>query len=737
MVQSSRLEVYDMRVVEISSKIYKYSFGDPINTASVVVGPGIPLNGKAMDYFKVSCDSSIVLEYCMDPQTIIYGLGENQRGINKRGGLYHSYCSDDALHTPDKKSLYGAHNFFMVNGASRFGVFVDFPGRVAFDVGFTDKDILKISIYGNAADIYVIEEEDLRSIVKSFRSLTGMAYVPPKWAFGYQQSRWSYADKGEVEALAEGFLRHDIPCDAIYLDIDYMKDFKDFTIDSARFPDFPDFVDSMKKKGFRLVPIIDAGVKIEEGYDIYEEGVEKGFFCRDKNNNPFIAAVWPGKVHFPDFLNTEARKWFGSKYKLLIDCGIEGFWNDMNEPAIFYTDQGLNAAIEKAKSAEGKNLGVYDFFELKDSFRTVSNNPRDYCSFYHDFDGIIIEHEKVHNLYGFYMTVAAAEGLEAAAPGKRFLLFSRASCIGMHRYAGIWTGDNFSWWEHLLLNIKMMPSINMCGFLYCGADTGGFSGDVNSELLIRWMQFSIFTPLFRNHSALGTRQQEPFAFDEDTTGIIRDAIKLRYALVPYIYSEFMKAVIKNDMYFVPLSFEYEDAASKAAEDQLLLGDSVMLCPVYTENARGRYVWLPEDMLLWRIKGYENGNYGILKSGHHYIEAGLDEIPIFIRKNRMLVIGRHAKNIQGLNNEEIKVIAFVEDKSEYVLYDDDGSTNGYKEGKYSEISIFIEKTERSFDISIKARGDLKTKKFIFEIVDINGIVAKKTIDAVDFERIENK
>ncbi|MHB1391896.1 MAG: TIM-barrel domain-containing protein [Clostridia bacterium] len=720
-----------MRVFEINKEVYRYSFGNPICTYSVVADEGTPVESRPMDYYEVSCGSSITLRYFMNSKTVVYGLGENQRGMDKRGGLYHSYCSDDSIHTPDKKSLYGAHNFLLMDGLENFGVFVDFPGRVIFDVGFTHKDILEVTICGNDTDIYIIKGESSRNIVRSFISLIGAAYVPPKWAFGYQQSRWSYADAEEVKTLAEKFLCHDIPCDAINLDIDYMEDFKDFTIDRDKFPDFSGFVRSIKEMGFRLVPIIDAGVKIEKDYVIYVEGLEKGFFCIDQNNDPFVAAVWPGKVHFPDFLNSKARKWFGSKYKLLTDCGIEGFWNDMNEPAIFYTERGLKSAIEKAKAAEGKNLDVYDFFELSSAFERISNNQEDYCSFFHDSDGTILEHNKVHNLYGYYMTLAAAEGLEAIAPNKRFLLFSRASCIGMHRYSGIWTGDNHSWWEHLLLNIKMMPSINMCGFLYCGADIGGFSSDANSELLIRWMQFGIFTPLFRNHSALGTRRQEPFAFDEETTDILRNIIRLRYALVPYLYSEYMKAAIKGDMYFIPLSFEYRDEVSKRVEDQLLVGDSLMLCPVYSGNTRGRYVWLPEDMLLWRASDYNTREYEVVKAEHQYIEVGLTEVPIFIRKNRMLVIGRHAANIDSIDTGELHVIAFVAEKAEYSLYDDDGSTYDYRKGFSSELYISIEKKEQLPKIEVRVTGATQVKKLNFEIVGLDGSMTVAVIQAENF------
>ncbi|QEK11511.1 DUF5110 domain-containing protein [Crassaminicella thermophila] len=712
-----------MIIYEINKDVIKYRFGNPICT-DAVVKEGIEIKNNDLA-FKICEEENIKLRYKMNPDDTIYGLGENQRGINKRGGIYESFCSDDPLHTPDKKSLYGAHNFLIIDGSERFGVFVDYPGKVTFDIGFTNKDFLEIYVDDCNADIYIIKGNELRDIVKNFLNIIGEGYVPPKWAFGYQQCRWSYVNSTEVEEIANNFLKHDIPCDTIYLDIDYMEDFKDFTVSKERFPNFKNFVQKMKEKGFRLIPIIDAGVKIEKNYTVYEEGIKNNFFCVDKNGAPFVAAVWPGRVHFPDFLNPDVRRWFGRKYKVLIECGIEGFWNDMNEPAIFYTDRGLKNAIEHAKKSEDENLDIYTFFSLKDSFVNLSNSINDYKSFYHRIDGEFVNHYKVHNLYGYNMTRAAAEGFEEIAPNKRFLLFSRSSYIGMHRYSGIWTGDNHSWWEHILLNIKMMPSLNMCGFLYSGADTGGFNGDANAQLIIRWSQFSLFTPLFRNHSAMGTRNQEPFSFDKDSINIIKSAINLRYALIPYIYSEYMKAIINKDMYFLPLSFIYDDNMSKKVEDQLLVGDSLMISPIYEENAQGRYVYLPEDMLLWKVDDYKNRSYQVVRKGHMYLDVSFREVPIFIRKNKMLVLGKASKNVESLDNEELYVIAFVTDKAKYIYYDDDGKSYDYKKGNYSEIFIEIEKSDKDYHIRIDNRGNEAVKKLHFEIVDINGNLVKLT------------
>jgi alpha-glucosidase len=266
----------------------------------------------------------------------------------------------------------------------------------------------------------------------------------------------------------------------------------------------------------------------------------------------------------------------------------------------------------------------------------------------------------------------------------------------------------------------------MCGFLYSGADTGGFNGDANAELIIRWSQFSLFTPLFRNHSAMGTRSQEPFAFDEESKNIIKNTIKLRYALIPYIYSEYMKAVINKDIYFSPLSFEYDDEMSKRVENQLLVGDSLMISPVYEENAKGRNVYLPEDMLLWKVEDYNDRNYQVLKKGHRYLDVDFREIPICIRKNKMLVLGKSANNVESIENDEVHVIAFVTNEAKYSYYDDDGKSYDYKEGKYSEIVIEIEKKNEEYHIKIDPRGNKKVEKLHFEIIDREGKVTKRTI-----------
>lgn len=715
-----------MRAFKIINGVNKYVFGKPINTEAVNI-EGEEIKKDSLECFSIEYKDKFSLVYKMGKDDMVFGLGENQRGINKRGGIYESFCSDDPRHTENKKSLYGAHNFTIIDGKDKFGVFVDFPGKVTFDVGFTDKDKYKITIENSNVKIFIITGKSIKGITKKFLKIIGRSYIPPKWAFGYQQSRWSYENQNVVSDIAEKFIENKIPCDAIYLDIDYMERYKDFTVDSNTFPNFKEFIERMKDKGFRLIPIIDAGVKIEKGYDVYEEGIDNNYFCTDKNGKPFVVAVWPGRCHFPDFLNKNTRLWFGLKYKVLTDLGIEGFWNDMNEPAIFYTNRGLKEAVDLAKKLEKENLDINFCFELKDKFHNMSNNIVDYKSFYHNKDESKINHYDVHNLFGYNMTRSAGEGLKIIEPNKRFLLFSRSSYVGMHRYSGIWTGDNSSWWQHILLNIKMMPSLNMCGFLYIGADTGGFSSDANAEIVTRWTQFSVFTPLFRNHSAKGTRRQEPFAFDDETTNVIKNAIDLRYALIPYIYSEYMKAALNNDVYFSPLIFEYDDEISRRVEDQLLVGDSLMISPIYQENSRERYVYLPEDMLLWKVKGYKDRNCEVIKKGHKYLDIDIDEIPIFIRKNKMIVIGKTAQNVDSIDNKKLDVLAFVTDKAEYRYYDDDGKTYDFENQNFSEIVICITKNESEYDVDVKVNGPQLINKLNFEIVNGCGDKFKKSIN----------
>ncbi len=620
----------------------------------------------------------------MQEEDIVYGLGEANRGINKRGYCYISDCADDPNHTEDKLSLYGAHNFILVSGRETFGLFVDYPGKLTFDIGYDCPDLLTVSCARADLDLYVLEGESPADIVKQFRKMIGRSYIPPKFALGFGQSRWGYKTKEDFVRVAENYRKNHLPIDMIYMDIDYMEEYKDFTVNQEEFGEFSAFVEAMKEKNIRLVPIIDAGVKIEEGYPVYEEGIAQGYFCVREDKTPFTAAVWPGYTHFPDVLNPKARAWFGEKYRFLTDMGIEGFWNDMNEPAIFYTPEGIEEAkgMMKAFLADQETDARWDttlgekvtFLQLRGQLEELSNRKKDYEQFYHQVDGKLIRHDQVHNLFGYNMTRAAGEGFAVIDPEKRFLMFSRSSYIGMHRYGGIWMGDNKSWWSHILLNIKMLPSLNMCGFLYIGADLGGFGANTSRDLLLRWLALGVFTPLMRNHAAIGTREQECYQFGNMDD--FRHILGVRYRLIPYLYSELMKAALEDELYFRPLAFDYpEDKMAAQVEDQLLLGRECMIAPVYTQNAAGRYVYLPERMKF--IKFLPDGTMfeEVLEKGHHYVEIALNEVPLFIRGGKCIPVADAAECVEALDMGTVKLLGFA--GASYRMYDDDGVHKDYE------------------------------------------------------------
>lgn len=646
--ESERRNFFDKAVMDIALEPYGGITWDRPDDAD---------EGNAMQY-RVEMSDSIV----------VYGLGENVRGINKRGWVYESKCSDDPNHTESKRSLYGAHNFIIIADTDHpeksKGLFIDYPGRVIFDIGYLDKNELVITVCNENFTAYEITSEKdsesdesrnyLYSIVRQFRHIIGKSYIPPRWAFGYQQCRWSYMSADEVSDVVDNYRKRNIPIDAVYLDIDYMERYKDFTVNNETFPEFAGFVKEMHDKHIHLVPIIDAGVKIEDGYDTYEEGKRNGYFCKEADGGDFVAGVWPGRVHFPDVLNADARKWFGHGYKVLLDAGIDGFWNDMNEPAIFYSEKHLKEVFDKIDEYKGRNLDIQSFFEFKGTVEGVSNNLGDYERFYHRAtqpEGeVVVRHDHVHNLYGYNMTRAASESFKELAPDKDILMFSRASYIGMHRYGGIWTGDNHSWWSHILLCLKMLPSLNMCGFMYVGSDIGGFNDNATEELLMRWVGLGVFVPLMRNHAAAGTRYQELYRFTD--TDAFKNIVSIRYALIPYLWDAYKKAVEDDTLMYKPLGFEHpDDKVAVATEDQLYVGDDIMICPVYTQNAIGRYVYLPEPMTMVRMKSSDEYALEKYDAGHYFVEIAAQEIVFFIRDGHEIPLYKSAEYADAVFENE--------------------------------------------------------------------------------------
>lgn len=661
--------------------IQRFSFGHPFPTQSVVLS--LPAESGPVPFLT---PDSTGWRFTLSEQAAVYGLGEMPRGINKRGWHYITNNTDESRHSEDKLSFYGAHNFLLVrDGSTCFGLFVDFPGKVYYDIGYTRHDLFSFHTETPDYDLYLLSGGNENAICKEFRTLIGRSYIPPKWAFGLAQSRWGYKTEEDVREVARQYKEHDLPLDMICMDIEYMQDYADFTVNKERFPDLAKLSADLKAQGIRLVPIIDAGVRVDPNDSTCTEGLEKGYFCKKADGTPFVAAVWPGKAYFADFLRPEVREWFGHKYKALTDCGIEGFWNDMNEPSLFYSPERLRAFLnDMAALREKDNIEQEEFFlRVVGGAMGLMNSPADYASFYHEADGRKVRHDQVHNLYGGSMTRAAGEAFADLRPGQRTLLYSRSSFIGSHRYGGIWLGDNNSSWAQLLANIQMMPSVQMCGFLYSGADLCGFSSDTTPDLALRWLEFGLLTPLMRNHSAVGTRMQEYYRFPE-VLPAVRNMIRLRYALLPYLYSEFMKAALENTSYFRPLAFDYpDDPDAREVEDQLLLGEGLMAAPAYVQNAHGRHVYLPEPMKLLRLRAVDDYDEEILPAGHHYIRCALDEVLLFLRPGHIVPVAQPANSTSELDDASLTLWSFLPDgeSAEYRMYRDDGVTTEYEKKEH--------------------------------------------------------
>ncbi len=627
--------------------VTQYIYGVPVETFAAVKEVE---HGKELPYF--SWEKDMTFTCPLGKEDIVYGLGETMRGINKRGARYISFNYDDSRHRDDMPSMYGSHNFIVVDGEKTFGAFFDTPAKVVFDIDSAGDGLLSVACESSDLRLYIVEGGSAYSVVKEFLGIIGRSFLPPLWAFGYGQSRWGYKTARDISRVAAKHREAGIPLDYICLDIDYMDRYIDFTVHKRRFPKMAAYVKMMLEQGLHLVPIVDAGIKVEPGNAVYEEGVEKGCFCKNQDGRDFQAEVWPGMTHFPDFMRETVRAWFGSQYRFYTELGLEGFWNDMNEPAIFSTESRKKNAPPDAERGDpdqpGRHIADYkDFFHRLDDGRRISNY-------------------KVHNVYGAMMTKASGEGLEKLLD-KRYLLFSRSSYIGAHRYGGIWTGDNESSWRMLRQNVYHMPSLNMCGFLYSGADTGGFGGNTSRELLLRWLAFSVFTPLMRNHSAIGTRKQECYRFrgTEDFQSII----SLRYRLLPYLFSEYMKAALRQDMLIRPLAFDYpDDEKARRIEDQLMVGEGIMIAPILEKGVKGRIVYLPEPMTEVR---YSGGSFTCMDvgAGERTAMAPLNTVVFYIRRGKLVPVGKAVSNTAEMDLLDVELLG---SGTSYEQYVDDGS-----------------------------------------------------------------
>lgn len=591
----------------------------------------------------------IYVSKVMENDMYFYGLGERTGSLNKKGYHYRNWNTDDPTpHGETYAQLYKSIPFLItLKGGEACGIFFDNHFESHFDMGKENSNYYYFGAVDGNLDYYFMYGPTIKEVVNKYTNLTGKTPLPQLWTLGYQQCRWSYAPQERAMEIAKCFREKDIPCDTIYLDIDYMDGFRVFTWDNKKFENPKEFLQQLKEMGFKVVTIIDPGVKVDKGYRIYDEGLKEGYFATDKDGIVYKNSVWPGDSVFPDFMNSNTREWWAGNQKIMMDLGVSGIWNDMNEPASFNGP-------------------------LPDD--VVFNN-----------DGTLVTHKEIHNVYGHMMDKATYEGIKSAT-NKRPFVVTRACYAGSQKYATVWTGDNQSTWEHLRMSLPMLMNLGLSGMAFCGTDVGGFGHDCTPELLSRWVQVGAFTPLFRNHSTIGSREQEPWAFDKTTEDINRKYIKLRYKLIPYLYDMMYKCEETGEPIIRPLLFNYQnDRKTYEINDEFNFGDSILVAPVVEQGARHKLVYLPEGdnwIDYWTGEEYKGGQY-IIK------EAPLDICPIFVKSLSIIPVGKE-QNYVGENNDDILTLNIYLGKekgeSTYTHILDDGESFDYKNGKLNKYII---------------------------------------------------
>ena len=586
------------------------------------------------------------------PDEHIFGLGERATPWNRRWRTHTLWNTDPSVYASgDDPINLNIPAYVSVHGATTpqkagvsYLVFYDNPTYAAFDLGGTTPEVADHRFEGGELCYYFIGGSVPR-LLERYTELTGRHPLPPLWMLGYQQSRWSYSTEQRVRQLAQDFRDHEVPCDAIHLDIDYMDGYRDFTWDKARFPNPAQLAADLQKQGIKLITIIDTGVKKDPSYAVYREGIEGDHFCTLPDGSIVHAPVWPGLCAFPDFTAAKTRNWWGEQYKALIQAGIAGFWNDMNEPAAFSHAGGAT---------------------LPDPTR-------------HHLEGQKGDHRGVHNVYGMQMVRASQEGIQKLSPDKRPVVITRSGWAGVQRYAFSWTGDNRSTWESMRLTIPMVLGLGLSGVGFTGPDTGGFAGEPSGELFTRWIAMSTFMPFFRAHTILGSPDQEPWSYGEPYLSINRRFIQLRYELLPYFYT----AAWQMSTYGWPMIrpawwHDQDNPALWDIDDAFLCGDAFMVAPVGEPDATSRSVTLPSGN--W----YDFWTNRIRKGNTPFEQfAPLETLPLFVREGTVLPLGEFGPSVEQRKQKFLRLhvypLAQAGEATSY-LYEDAGEGLAYQRGE---------------------------------------------------------
>ncbi|MBA4313391.1 MAG: hypothetical protein C0417_12275 [Chlorobiaceae bacterium] len=601
-----------------------------------------------------------------------FGFGEKSGSLNKKGKSFCNWNTDIPAYKADTDPLYQTIPFFYgIRNGSTYGIFFDNTFYSHFDMGKENPNQYSFGATGGELNYYFIYGPTPKIVSDKFSKLIGTTPLPPKWSIGYQQCRWSYYPESKVKEIASTFRDKNIPCDAIYLDIHYMDGYRCFTWDKERFPDPTKMVSDLSKDGFKIVVIIDPGIKKDSTYWVYQEGMNGDHFVKYPDGKYFTGTVWPGECVFPDFIDTKARDWWGSLYKELLDNGIKGFWNDMNEPSVF-------------------------------------NGPKKTFALdvLHNRDGSISDHRKNHNVYGMQMARGTYEGLLKHKPEERPFVLTRANYVGGQRYAAAWTGDNISSWEHLEMAVPMCLNLSISGQPFVGTDIGGFVGSPSGELYTRWLQLGVFTPLMRTHTEINSKDQEPWSYGSELESINKKSIELRYKLLPYIYTQFYKASIDGTPIMRPIFFDYpNDIETYWSEKEFLFGDAFLVAPVLWEGAKKRELKLPagEWYDYWTDEKIVGPKYIT-------VEAPIDKIPLFVKAGSIVPTQQIVQYTDQAPIDPLTLDIYPSDEASTIIYEDDGKSFNYKTGAYSLRKISFKQTDNDYELIIsKPEGSYKIEK----------------------------
>ncbi len=600
------------------------------------------------------------------------GLGEKTGNLDRHGQTYVNWNTDAGNNGPYTDPLYKTYPFFIgLHDGLTYGIFFDNTNKSYFDFGApTDDKIISFGADGGDINYYFFSGQNISGIIKDYSWLTGRMEMPPLWSLGYQQCRYSYGTEKELLEVAQTFRKHQIPADVVYCDIDYMDGYKIFTWNKNNFPDPKGMIDQLKAMNFHLVNIVDPGIKVDSSYDKYREGLASHYFGTYPNGTPYTGAAWPGRVHFPNFTDSGVRSWWGKSFTVLTKPGVEGFWNDMNEPSSW--GQAIPPIVQ---------FGKYGYPEVK-------------------------------NIYGMQMARATYEGTKQLLGNKRPFVLTRAAYAGTQRYSAVWTGDNAPYDEHMLLGQRLVNTLGLAGTAFVGVDIGGFSGMITTELMVPWNSLGVYTPMFRNHSSVGTEYREPWRFGKQNEEIIKKGIEERYRLLPYLYAAFYEAHTTGMPVARSLAINYTNDSKiydTKYQNQFLFGDNILVAPVISK-ADVADVYLPEGQ--WYKASTEELYTG---QKNYTVKAPLTDLPVFIKAGA-IIPKQHV--IQSTNEPGDGVLELHiwngNQGSIYTYYEDDGQTYNYEHGAFYTRTIRFDPAKKTVVLNA-VTGSFSSKYTTIQLV----------------------